>query len=370
MDSRNNLPILQQLRDYDSCFGEFLERSGNGQKIMQAILLREAFSRFAEQRVGIRQDRPTAILDVSCGPGDYSVAWTTEIAHFLPRGMVFYCTNFPGGVSHDTGQTYAATTAAKIAAAGKAGRLTLARTPVGIDANLFAGEDRLMPAGEMADIVHWSHSGYHARDALGVQRDEPRAVAAAINIAIDKIWAALDPNGLMFSVHQTRDISDGVPSQMLPISRKYCGALGDVPQRIEARIRQLGGYATAVNFASPLKFPPLSEVAWQALKQPEQWDRASPGQARVLRLLNFIAYNFSDPGKASLETLAETNQLAAYVDEFKSIVAANGGHIIVKCAFQMLSKSGEVGAALTAIAAELKEKMPEFCREMTVGMER
>ena len=368
MDISANLPILQQLRDYNSCFGEFLQRSGNGQKIMQAILLREAFCRFAERRVGIRQNRPTTILDVSCGPGDYSVAWTTEIAHFLPQGMVFYCTDFPGGVSHDIGQTYAVTTAAKIAAAGKAGRLILARPPIGIDANLFAGEDWLMPPSEMADIVHWSHSGYHARDALGVQRDEPRAVAAAINIAVDKIWAALDPKGLMFSVHQTRDISDGVPSQMLPISRKYCGALDDVPQRIEARIRHLGGYTTAVNFTTPLKFPALSEAAWQALKQPEQWDRASPEQARVLRLLNFIAYDFSDPGKASLETLAETNRLAAYVDEFKSIAAANGGHIIVKCVFQMLSKSGKIAAALAAIAAELKEKMPEFCREMTIEM--
>lgn len=88
-----------------------------------------------------------------------------------------------------------------------------------------------------------------------------------------------------------------------------------------------------------------------------------------MRLLNLIAYNFSDPGKASLETLAETSRLAAYVAEFKSIAAANGGHIIVKCAFQMLSKSDEVGAALAAIAEELKEKMPEFCREMTLGME-
>jgi hypothetical protein len=64
--------LSAQLRDYDICFAEFLRPSGNGQKIMQAILLREAFCRFAQQEVGIKQDTPTAILDVSCGPGDYT----------------------------------------------------------------------------------------------------------------------------------------------------------------------------------------------------------------------------------------------------------------------------------------------------------
>src|SRR2546421_4148061 len=81
--------ILRQLRDYDRCFAEFLQPSGNGQKIMQAILLREAFHRFAQQQVGIRAEAATAILDVSCGPGGYSVAWTSQIASFLPKGMVF-----------------------------------------------------------------------------------------------------------------------------------------------------------------------------------------------------------------------------------------------------------------------------------------
>src|SRR3984893_9778583 len=47
--------------------------------------------------------------------------------------------------------------------------------------------------------------------------------------------------------------------------------------------------------------------------------------------------------RAALESLAEDRRLAAYVDEYKSIVATNGGHIIVKCAFQMISKSRQVG---------------------------
>ena len=41
--------LSAQIRDYDTCFAEFLKPSGNGQKILQAILLREAFSRFALQ---------------------------------------------------------------------------------------------------------------------------------------------------------------------------------------------------------------------------------------------------------------------------------------------------------------------------------
>jgi hypothetical protein len=146
---------------------------------MQAILLREAFHRFAQQQVGIRAEAATAILDVSCGPGDYSVAWTSQIASFLPKGMVFYCTDYPGGVSDETGRSYSATTAAKIAAAAEQGRLALARPPVATDADLFAGEDQLMPPGEAADILHWSHSGYHVRDALGAQRDDPRSLATA-----------------------------------------------------------------------------------------------------------------------------------------------------------------------------------------------
>jgi SAM-dependent methyltransferase len=360
--------ILRQLRDYDRCFAEFLQPSGNGQKIMQAILLREAFHRFAQQQVGIRAEAATAILDVSCGPGDYSVAWTSQIARFLPKGMVFYCTDYPGGVSDETGRTYSATTAAKIAAAAEQGRLALARPPVATDADLFAGEDQLMPSGDAADILHWSHSGYHVRDALGAQRDDPRSLATAFERAVDKMWMVLDRGGLMISIHQTADASDGVPSQMLPVSRRYCGALDDVPQRIEVRVRELAGYAAVVNFASPLVFPALDDAGWAALVRPKEWARLDHSQARALRLLNFIALDFSDPERSSLEVLAATGRLEAYCGEFKAIIAANGGHIIVKCAFQMLAKTEAVAAKLSGIASQLRAHMPDYRREMLAGM--
>jgi hypothetical protein len=360
--------LSAQIRNYDFCFAEFLKPSGNGQKIMQAILLREAFCRFARREVGIRPDTPTAILDVSCGPGDYSVAWTSDIARFLPKGMMFYCTDYRGGVSGQTGEKYATITARKVQAAAQNGQLFLAQPPVAIDADLFSGEDRLIPAGKLADIVHWSHSGYHVRDALGPDRDDPGAVKLGLNTAIDKIWSALDPTGLMFSVHQTRDTSDGVPSQMLPVSHKYCGALDDVPERIETRIGELGGYVATVNFASPLKFPELSDTGWEALKRSTQWDHLDRPSARALRLLNFIAYDFTDPAKAALEKLADNSTIAAYVDEFRSIAATNGGHLIVKCAFQMLTKSKEVAMQLDAIFRQLHDNLPDYQREMAVGM--
>lgn len=299
MNLDNGSELLRQIRDYDSCFAEFLKPAGNGQKIMQAILLREAFHRFAEDEIAIRRNAPTAVLDVSCGPGDYSVAWTSQIAGFLPRGMIFYCTDYPGGVVTETGETYTTTTARKIAAAAKSGQLTLARPPVAVDADLFAGADPLMPPRETADIIHWSHSGYHVRDALGGRKDDQRAIASGIDIAIDKMWAALNQDGLMFSVHQTRDLSDGVPSQMLPVSHPYCGALDGVPQRIEARVGQLGGYAVTVNFASPLKFPGMSEARWEALKQPEGWDRLDAAQARTIKIAQFYRLRFFQPRESS-----------------------------------------------------------------------
>lgn len=369
MKSYRQQQVSAQIRDYDICFSEFLRPSGNGQKILQAILLREAFRRFAEQRVAIRQDAPTAILDVSCGPGDYSVAWTSDIARFLPRGMIFYCTDYPGGVSRETGEKYTTMTAGKIQAAAQTGRLILARAPVATDADLFSGSDALMPPGKLADIIHWSHSGYHVRDALRAERDNPRAVEAGMNVAVDKMWAALDQSALMFSVHQTRDTSDGVPSQMLPVSRKYCGALDNVSELIEQRITQLGGFVAAVNFASPLKFPELDDTDWEAMKRSTQWDQLDPAQLRALRLLNFIAYDFTDPDKSALEMLAENGRLAAYVDEFKSIVANNRGHIFVKCAFQMISRTKEVAIKLNGIAGQLRGNMSDYRQEMTVEME-
>jgi hypothetical protein len=85
MNITHDYQFSAQIRDYDICFAEFLKPSGNGQKVMQPILLREVFSHFAQQGIAINQDAPTAILDVSCGPGDYSVAWTSDIARFLPK---------------------------------------------------------------------------------------------------------------------------------------------------------------------------------------------------------------------------------------------------------------------------------------------
>src|SRR3954453_5083031 len=151
--------LCAQIRDYDACFAEFLKPSGNGQKILQAILLREAFSFFALQGVAIKQNAPTVILDVSCGPGDYSVAWTSQIARFLPKGMTFYCTDYRDGIVRETGETYANTTAKKMLAAAENGKLSLAQAPVATDSDLFAGYDALMPPGKTADIVQWSHSG-------------------------------------------------------------------------------------------------------------------------------------------------------------------------------------------------------------------
>jgi hypothetical protein len=315
-----------------------------------------------------RSDAPTAILDVSCGPGDYTVASISDIARYLPQGMIFYCTDYPGGISHDTGESYTTMTVRKIREAAQQGRLLLAEAPVATDADLFTGRAPLMPRGALANIVHWSHSGYHVRDALGPGRDDPQAIAFGLNVAIGKMWAALERLGLMFCVHQTRYASDGVPSQMLPISHKYSGVLDDVPERITARIRRLGGHAVEVNFASPLKFPGLDPAGWKALEEPDRWDGLDPAQTRTLRLLNFIAYDFSDPGKAALEKIAAQGRLAAYIDEFKTITAINGGHIVVKCAFQMFSKSDEVATKLAGIADELRSGMAGYCDEMTAEL--
>jgi hypothetical protein len=184
------------------------------------------------------------------------------------------------------------------------------------------------------------------------------------------MWAALDQMGLIVSAHETRDNSDGIRSQVGPVSRKYCGRLDDVPERIAARIGQLGGYLATVNFVSPLKFLGLGDASCERLKCPVQWDRLNESEARALRLLNFIANDFSDPGKSALETLAEDGRLAAYVDEYKSIVTTNGGYIVVKCAFQMISKSQQVAGKLDDIAFQLTEKMGDFSEEMAADMQR
>ena len=143
-----------------------------------------------------------------------------------------------------------------------------------------------------------------------------------------------------------------------------------MPERIAARIEQLGGYVAAVNFASPLKFLGLDDAGWERLKRRAEWDRLDESQARALRLLNFIANDFSDPTKAALETLAEDGRLAAFVDEFKSIVKTNRGYIVVKCAFQMISKSQQVAGKLDDIAFQLSEKMRDFTEEMAAESRR
>jgi hypothetical protein len=352
------------VRDYDSCFAEFLQPSGNGQKILQAILMRAAFHRFAEERVAIRPDAPTTILDVSCGPGEFSLAWTSDIATVLPLGMIFCCTDRAAGVSGMTGEKYTTATVNKMRAAAESGTLVLAEAPIGIDADLFSGGDGLMPQDRCADVIHWSHSGYHVRDALGPERDDPVAIETGVNIAIDKMWAALDYGGVMLSVHQTRDVNDGVPSRMLPISRSYSGVLDDVPDLIERRVRALGGSVATVNFAAPLFFDQYEEADWEYLKQPTQWQKLGPAKLRNLLLLNFSAYDFSDPNRAGLEKLAAAGRLTNFVDAFKMIVTQNAGYLLVKCAFQLIAKSSDIGTKLDAIAGQLRHDMPEFRRQM------
>jgi hypothetical protein len=371
IDRKNSFrqrPVSALLRGYDACFAEFLRQPGNGQKILQAVLMRAAFHRFASEGVAIRQGAPSAILDVSCGPGDYSVAWTSDIANALPFGMAFYCTDHAAGRSRTTGERYTTATVNKMRAAAQRGRLVLAEPPVGIDADLFSGGDRLMPPGKHADVIHWSHSGYHVRDALGPEKDDNVAIENGMSVAIGKMWSALDRVGVMLSIHQTRDVSDGVPSQMMPISRGYTGTLDDVPELIERQVRRLGGSVATVNFATPLFFAKLDEAGWELLKRPAQWQRSSPAELRNLLLLNFCGHDFSDPDKSALEKLDEAGRLSSFIDAFKTIVTQNHGHLLVKCAFQMISKSPDVATKLDAIAGQLRRDMPEFLQQMAYQM--
>ncbi|MGY3617092.1 hypothetical protein [Bradyrhizobium sp. USDA 10063] len=361
--------VLALVRDYDACFAEFLRPSGNGQKILQAILMRAAFQRLAQERVAIRQDGASTILDVSCGPGDFSAAWASDIAKVLPFGMIFYCTDHAAGVSRTTGERYTTATVNKIRAAAQRGNLVLAEAPIGIDADLFFGDDRLMPLGKHADVVHWSHSGYHVRDALGPDKDQSLAIETGMNTAIGKMWSALDCQGLILSIHQTRDISDGVPSQMMPISRSYSGALDDVPELIEQGVARLGGYVASINFATPLFFAKLDEAGWECLKRPAEWPRLGPAGLRNLMLLNFSACDFSDPDRAGLEKLAMAGKLASFVDAFKTVVTPNDGRLLVKCAFQLIAKSQGVAMKLKAIAGQLRQELPVFQRQMAVQMD-
>src|SRR5262249_42542073 len=155
------------------------------------------------------------------------------------------------------------------------------------------------------------------------------------------------------------------PSEMLPVSSPYSGALDNVPELIEQRVRSLGGDVAKVHFASPLHFAKPSEADWEVLKRPDAWDRLGQAERRNLLLLNFSAYEWSDPKKAALEHLAEQGRLSAYVDAFKSIVVRNDGYILAKCAFQMVSKTNDVAAKLRCIAEELRGELPSFRTHMS-----
>jgi hypothetical protein len=77
-------------------------------------------------------------------------------------------------------------------------------------------------------------------DALGAARNDPRAIEAGLHAAVDKMWAALDKMGLMVSVRETRDNSDGVRSQIGPVSRKILRKVGRCRSR---SLRASGNWA-------------------------------------------------------------------------------------------------------------------------------
>ena len=182
------------------------------------------------------------------------------------------------------------------------------------------------------------------------------------------MWLALDRQGLLLSVHQTSDISDGMCSEMFSISHKYLGVVDDVPVRIAKHVKELGGYIAMINFVTPLKFPKISDSLWEALKYPAKWDCLNGFQARILRLLCFIAYDYYDLKKSGLEKLAEAGRLNSFVNDYKMIVKKNGGYINVKCAFQMITKSKEVADKLDNIAVKLHMELPCYLKEMNLIM--
>jgi hypothetical protein len=189
-----------------------------------------------------------------------------------------------------------------------------------------------------------------------------------LNTAVNKIWATLGNEGIFFSVHQTREVSDGLPSEMFPVSHQFLGVLDDVPERIAKHVAELGGHVATVNFVTPLEFPDMSKRQWEELKDPAKWNYLGANQARAVRLLNFITYDFSDSDKSGLEKLQDAGTLGSFVDCYKSLVKKNGGHINVKCAFQMMSKSARVAHRLDAIAHDLRSALPKYLEEMHVAM--
>ncbi|UJR29567.1 hypothetical protein I4U23_010784 [Adineta vaga] len=229
----------------------------NGQKHMQTILLRESFKHFCREDIGIKHDSPTNILDVSCGRGDYSTTWICSISKYVSSGIKYFCTDIPEGVCKDSGECYIEATKRKIKAAGNI--LKLCNDPVGVECDLYSGVDMIIPFPIQADIIHWSHSGYHVRDALGPSKNDLKAIGQGLQTAIAKIWSALDKQGLMFSIHQSNDTSDGVPAQMATLARPFTGILDNVPWYIKKNVQEHGGWVITVHFGAPVKFPTMKD---------------------------------------------------------------------------------------------------------------
>ena len=361
-DARGKKLLKEQVRVYDVCFAEFLKPELNGQKEVQSILLREAFRYFNEHDIVIQKDSPTVVLDVSCGPGDYSTLWTTQASQFFPQGMAFHCADFKGGKCQN-GLSYPTATVNAIKAAALRGDVKLSGEPMGVEADLFSGKEAIISAGKLARIVHWSHSGYYVYSALGGRNNNPESIARGVRTAMDKIWDSFDQMGLMFSFHETGDVSDGIPSEKLPIAERYASLLSDVPQRISQSVSEKGGYSSIIHFVTPLGFPEMTDAQWGMLSDPAQWEYLDADQSRVLRLLAFMVHDFLE-NQSNLEKLHQDGRLASLVHDYKAVVRKNGGYINVKCAFQLVCKSEKIGRALAAIAAALSGNISRYLDEM------
>jgi len=353
---------IDMIRDYDICFASFVVPSRNGQKHMQTILLRESFKHLRNEYIAMEKDGPTSILDVSCGRGDYSKYWTSTVAKYLPQGMRFFCTDVREGFCKDTGERYVEATKRKIIAARDI--LKLIGQPIGIECNLYATTDRIAPPLIPVNIVHWSHSGYHVRDTLGSKKDDLIAIRTGLATAIGKIWSAFNEQGVMFSIHQSNDTSDGEASQMASLVRPYTGLLDDVPVYIDEIVHELGGHVITVYFNTPLEFPIMKNDRWEALKDQTRWMNLDSEQQRTILLLSFIVHDFSNHKKSGLEKLADNGKLDEFVDLYKNVVKQNGGYINIKCAFQMICKSATIARKLEVIGRDLQHRMPEFVKEM------
>ena len=54
----------------------------------------------------------------------------------------------------------------------------------------------------------------------------------------------------------------------------------------------IGRICHCSEFCQPAQFLGLDDGGWERLKQRAQWDRLNVSEARALRLLNFIAFDF------------------------------------------------------------------------------